>query len=66
MNSHIVKLSALGLAGITWLQASTMSVQAQQIVLTDNNSVAGVTVSLDAYAKNTKQSQTENLLSRIT
>ncbi|MBQ3600280.1 MAG: C40 family peptidase [Lachnospiraceae bacterium] len=59
MNSHIVKLSALGLAGITWLQASTMSVQAQQIVLTDNNSVAGVTVSLDAYAKNTQTGNVE-------
>ena len=62
MNSHIVKLSALGLAGMTLLSANGLTAMAKQRVLTENNSVAGVTVSLDQYAEdvaNTEENSTE-------
>lgn len=58
MKSHIVKISALGLAGITLVSANTPSVMAQQRVLTENNSVAGVTVSLDKYTEDVAAAET--------
>lgn len=49
MKSHIVKLSALGMAGILAMSSSATKAWAMQTLLTDNKSVAGVTVSLDKY-----------------
>ena len=65
MKSHIVKISALGLAGITLVSANTPSVMAQQRVLTENNSVAGVTVSLDKYTEDVATAETEDSKSTV-
>lgn len=58
MNSHIVKLSALGMAGMLVLAGNPMDAYAKQTLLTDNDSVAGVTVSLDSYLDSTKTEET--------
>lgn len=49
MNSHIVKLSALGMAGMLVLSGNPVQALAKQTVLTDNSSLAGINLSLDAY-----------------
>lgn len=58
MNSHIVKLSALGMAGMLVLAGNPLEAYAKQTLLTDNDSVAGVTVSLDEYLDGTKTEET--------
>lgn len=65
MKSHIVKMSALGLAGVTLVSANASSVMAQQRVLTENNSVAGVTVSLDKYTEDVATAETEDNTSAV-
>lgn len=65
MKSHIVKISALGLAGITLVSANAPSVMAKQRVLTENNSVAGVTVSLDKYTEDVAEAETEDSTSTV-
>lgn len=57
MNSHIVKLSALGMAGMLVLAGNPLEAYAKQTLLTDKDSVAGVTVSLDDYLDSTKTAQ---------
>lgn len=57
MNSHIVKLSALGMAGMLVLTNNPVEAYAKQILLTDKDSVAGVTVSLDDYVNQDKTNQ---------
>lgn len=57
MNSHIVKLSALGMAGMLVLASNPVEAYAKQILLTDKDSVAGVTVSLDDYVNQDKTNQ---------
>lgn len=59
MKRHLVKVSAIGLAGSLMFQAGTLPVLAKQTVLTDNNSVAGVSVALEEYAKDKKE-KTDN------
>lgn len=59
MKRHLVKVSAIGLAGSLMLQAGSLPVLAKQTVLTDNNSVAGVSVALEEYAKDKKE-KTDN------
>lgn len=58
MKSHIVKLSALGLAGALVLQFDNTAILATQKLLTDNGSVAGITVTLNDYAKSATESET--------
>lgn len=58
MNSHIVKLSALGMAGMLVLASNPLEAYAKQTLLTDNDSVAGVTVSLDDYMDSAKAEET--------
>lgn len=58
MKSHLVKVSAIGLAGSLMFQASTMPVMAKQTVLTDNNSVAGVSIALEEFAKDKQKEET--------
>lgn len=60
MNSHLVKLSAIGLAGSLVFQANTLQVMAKQTLVADNNSVAGVSVDLDKIAKNTQDETSDN------
>ena len=57
MNSHIVKLSALGMAGMLVLAGNPAEAYAKQVLLTDKDSVAGVTVSLDDYMDQNKTDQ---------
>lgn len=57
MKSHFVKLSAIGLAGSLMFQANTLPVMAKQTVLTDNNSIAGVSVALNEFAKNNQEKE---------
>lgn len=58
MKSHLVKVSAIGLAGSLMFQAGTMPVMAKQTVLTDNNSVAGVSIALEEFAKDKQKEET--------
>lgn len=58
MNSHIVKLSALGMAGMLVLAGNPLEAYANQTLLTDKDSVAGVTVSLDDYVDSAKAEET--------
>ena len=61
MKSHLVKLSAIGLAGSLVFQVNSLPVLAKQTLLTDKNSVAGVSVTLDEYTKdNQEKEQTDN------
>ena len=60
MNSHIVKLSALGLAGMMMIPGTSFEAQAKQKVLTETNSVAGVALSIDEYTtSNTSVEETD-------
>lgn len=58
MKSHIVKVSAIGLAGSIMFQAGALPVMAKQTVLTENNSVAGVSVALEEFAKDKQEKET--------
>lgn len=60
MNSHIVKLSALGMAGMLVLAGNPLEAYAKQTLLTDKDSVAGVTDLLDASANAATAEQTTN------
>lgn len=60
MNSHIVKLSALGLAGALTLSSGSIVASAKQTVLTETNSLAGVTVSLDDDLSKTTGEETQD------
>lgn len=58
MKSYIVKVSAIGLAGSLMFQTSTLPVMAKQTILTENNSVAGVSVALEEFAKDKQEKET--------
>ncbi len=58
MKSYIVKVSAISLAGSLMFQTGTLPVMAKQTILTDNNSVAGVSVALEEFAKDKQEKET--------
>lgn len=58
MKSYIVKVSAIGLAGSLMFQTSTLPVMAKQTILAENNSVAGVSVALEEFAKDKQEKET--------
>lgn len=58
MKSYIVKVSAIGLAGSLMFQTGTLPVMAKQTILTENNSVAGVSVALEEFAKDKQEKET--------
>ncbi len=65
MKSHIVKLSALGLAGVLLTSSQPINVLAKQNILTDNNSVAGMSVALDSYSDNSIQEEGQDATSLV-
>lgn len=64
MKNHLVKVSAIGLAGSLIFQVGTLPLLAKQTILTDNNSIAGISVVLEEYAKRTQKEDTVDNISQ--
>ena len=65
MNSHIVKLSAMGMAGILAMSSNGVDLSAKQRLLTDNTAVAGTTLALDKYCSSESQVEKQSKVSLV-